>query len=179
MAHDQLPEFDDAVARAMAKWPDVPACFGWLGLDRRGAWRIRGDVIVHARTIEFLSRHYRGDEHGRWFIQNGPQRVFIELEYTPWVYRYDGHGGFSSHTGINCNELDGVFADDDGNLLLTTGLGVGLVDDRDLVAVSQLIAVASDQSSALHWQQRTLAIERVQRADVADKFGFVAAPTTL
>lgn len=26
---------DDIVRQAMAKWPNVPNCFGWLALDRR------------------------------------------------------------------------------------------------------------------------------------------------
>jgi hypothetical protein len=29
---------DDIVKQAMAKWPNVPACHGWLGLDARGHW---------------------------------------------------------------------------------------------------------------------------------------------
>ena len=29
---------DDIVKQAMAKWPNVPHCYGWLGLDARGNW---------------------------------------------------------------------------------------------------------------------------------------------
>jgi hypothetical protein len=29
----------------MAKWPQVPACFGWLGLDDRGDWYMRDDKV--------------------------------------------------------------------------------------------------------------------------------------
>ena len=32
---------DDIVRQAMAKWPHVPACYGWLGLDARGQWWLR------------------------------------------------------------------------------------------------------------------------------------------
>ena len=32
---------DDIVKQAMAKWPNVPACSGWLGLDARGNWWLR------------------------------------------------------------------------------------------------------------------------------------------
>jgi len=28
---------DDIVIRGMLKWPDVPAVYGWLSLDRRAA----------------------------------------------------------------------------------------------------------------------------------------------
>jgi len=83
MSSSRPTEFDEAVVRAMEKWPDVPECFGWLSLTRRGAWHIKGDLIEHARAVEFLGRHYRGDDQGRWFVQNGPQRVFIALDYTP------------------------------------------------------------------------------------------------
>ncbi|TMH99667.1 MAG: DUF2946 family protein, partial [Betaproteobacteria bacterium] len=27
---------DELVARSLAKWPNVPAVYGWLALDRRG-----------------------------------------------------------------------------------------------------------------------------------------------
>ena len=32
---------DDIVKQAMAKWPNVPACYGWLALDARGQWWLR------------------------------------------------------------------------------------------------------------------------------------------
>jgi len=34
---------DDLVHQAMAKWPNVPDCYGWLGLDARGDWYMRDD----------------------------------------------------------------------------------------------------------------------------------------
>jgi len=34
---------DDIVKQAMAKWPNVPDCYGWLGLDARGNWYMRDD----------------------------------------------------------------------------------------------------------------------------------------
>ena len=34
---------DDLVLQAMAKWPNVPDCYGWLGLDARGDWYMRDD----------------------------------------------------------------------------------------------------------------------------------------
>ena len=32
---------DDIVLQALAKWPHVPDCYGWLGLDARGNWFMR------------------------------------------------------------------------------------------------------------------------------------------
>ena len=36
-----MQRMDDIVKQAMAKWPNVPACWGWLGLDARGNWWLR------------------------------------------------------------------------------------------------------------------------------------------
>jgi len=35
---------DEIVKQALAKWPNVPHCTGWLLLDRRGQWRMRDDA---------------------------------------------------------------------------------------------------------------------------------------
>ena len=39
---------DDIVKQALAKWPNVPDCFGWLGLDARGDWYMRDDAVQAA-----------------------------------------------------------------------------------------------------------------------------------
>ena len=39
---------DDLVKAAMAKWPNVPDCRGWLGLDARGDWYLRDDACQAA-----------------------------------------------------------------------------------------------------------------------------------
>ena len=36
---------DEIVKQAMAKWPNVPHCYGWLGLDARGNWYMRDDRV--------------------------------------------------------------------------------------------------------------------------------------
>ena len=54
---------DDIVRQAMAKWPNVPHCYGWLGLDARGGWYMRDDRVQasgpfpHSRGS--LLRHVR------------------------------------------------------------------------------------------------------------------------
>ncbi len=90
---------DPSVIAAMSKWPNVPDCRGWLSLDRRGQWRLQGSPVRHAGLAEFIGRNYEGDETGAWFMQNGPQRVGVELAATPWIFRLAGDGGFVSHTG--------------------------------------------------------------------------------
>lgn len=171
------PAFDDEVVRAMAKWPDVPQCFGWLSLDQRGQWRIQGELIAHARAQAFLSRHYRADEQGRWYVQNGPQQVFVALAYTPWIYRWQPDQSFTTHTGLAARELLAVYVDDDGNLLLHTDLGIGLLDDRDLSACESLLDVDdAGAPQAFLWQQQRLPVTSVLRAEVAARFGFIADP---
>ncbi len=108
---------DDIVKQAMAKWPNVPDCYGWLGLDARGNWYMRNDraqavgpfaggnaaakgsLLRHDKLIDFIQRNYAADAQGRWFFQNGPQRVFVELEATPWIWRIQSDLSVQAHTG--------------------------------------------------------------------------------
>lgn len=177
MDNERLPAYAREVELAMARWPDVPQCFDWLGLDRRGVWRLQGDAISHARTVSFLGRHYRPDPAGRWYVQNGPQQVFVTLEYTPWVYRFDPQAGFTTHTGLAANDILTVGADDEGNLLIETGLGVGLVDDRDLGACAPSIAWRGEQATGFAWRGRELPVIAIERAAVAARWGFVQQPS--
>jgi len=85
---------DEIVARGMARWPNVPAVYGWLQLDRRGNWRIKGEKVPNQALREFIARNYQADERGCWYFQNGPQRVFVELAYAPLVLHYEGAGLF-------------------------------------------------------------------------------------
>jgi hypothetical protein len=80
---------DDIVKAAIAKWPNVPAVFGWLSLNGRGNWRIKDDPIENEAINEFIGRNYMNDGCGNWFFQNGPQRVYVSLEIAPWIYRLD------------------------------------------------------------------------------------------
>jgi hypothetical protein len=135
---------DEIVIRAMAKWPNVPVVYGWLALDRRGQWSIKRasadgsapqfDPVPNAKLIEFIGRNYAADGQGRWYFQNGPQRVFVTLAYTPIVYRIASvHPlSFETHTGASCATLQSAWMDEAGNLLFVTEHGPGLLLDRDL-----------------------------------------------
>ena len=127
---------DEAVIRAMAKWPNVPAVRGWLSLDRRGVWRLKGEPIPNRAVIDFIARNYSSDHRGRWFFQNGPQRVFVDLAYTPWVYSLDGRGALVTHTGRGCGAVESAWLDEAGTMILVGEPGPGIVDDRDLIALS-------------------------------------------
>lgn len=127
---------DEQVLRGMAKWPNVPAVYGWLALDRRGNWLIREEIIASPILTEYIGRNYEHDSAGRWFFQNGPQRVFVSLGYTPFVYRVASGGtallALESHVGQRAASISGAWVDNTGTVLTESEHGVGLIDDRDL-----------------------------------------------
>ena len=127
---------DDAVVRAMARWPNVPNVYGWLNLDRRGSWLIKGDRIANEGVTAFIGRNYASDEQGRWYFQNGPQRVYVHLDYTPLVLRVASPEGapveLETHTGKRVASVEKAWLDEDGSLLLLTDLGIAVVHDGDL-----------------------------------------------
>src|SRR5258706_11979488 len=136
---------DEIVLRSMLKWPDVPAVYGWLSLDRRGNWMIKTvagcfERIAHAAVREFIGRNYASDSEGRWYFQNGPQRVFVALDYTPWVYRLDDAGqGFLAHTGAVPRALEaGVLEDAGGGALQKANRTRGVVHPGPFRVLQQL-----------------------------------------
>jgi hypothetical protein len=186
---------DEIVLRSIAKWPNLPAVYGWLALDRRGNWRIktaagRFERIGNAAVNEFIGRNYAADPEGRWFFQNGPQRVYVSLDYTPWVYRLDDAGNaLVAHTGAAPRAFETAFLDDAGALLVETDLGVGVLLDRDLPAVldraarargcdAELMieAVLQGREARIALPGATVAVELIRREDLAGRFGFVPRP---
>jgi len=127
---------DDIVVRGMAKWPNVPAVYGWLSLGRRGQWLIKGERISNPLVTEFIGRNYARDERGCWFFQNGPQRVFVVLDFAPFVYRVVSPEGsplaLETHNGKPVSAVAGAWIDETGAALLETEHGMGVVHDRDL-----------------------------------------------
>ncbi len=129
---------DTSVLNAIRKWPDVPDVFGWLSLDLRGNWLIKGDVIANPGICEFIGRNYSVDTHGRWFFQNGPQRVFVSLAYAPYVLRTTGNGDpyLTTQTGLRLDQITGAWIDEAGTMILRWPTGLGSVSDRDLSQVA-------------------------------------------
>lgn len=133
---------DEIVRQAMAKWPNVPHCYGWLALDARGAFRMRdeaaqanhasGDVIRHPALLSFIYRNYLQDERGCWYFQNGPQRVYVELEATPFIARTDPAHGFVTHDGQPLVGITRAWMTEEGRLVLRSAGQLAMVDDRDL-----------------------------------------------
>lgn len=174
---------DDIVKAALAKWPNVPHCYGWLGLDARGQWFMRddrtqaagpfagegsstasrGSVLRHDKLIEFISRNYEPDETGRWFFQNGPQRVYVDLEATPLIWRIADDFSVAAHTGLAAR-IQRCVIDEHGRLYLETDRGFGLVHTLDMLQAAEAIE-----------QGLWVPIE-VNAHDLPQRFGYVRSP---
>ncbi|MFT3719102.1 DUF2946 family protein [Pseudorhodoferax sp.] len=175
---------DDIVHQAIAKWPNVPHCYGWLGLDARGDWYLRdaqaqaagpfgsgrpgakGDRLRHEGLLAFIGRNYECDARGCWFFQNGPQRVYVELEVTPWIWRVADDFLLTSHTGVGA-ALRECLLDEQGRVFLATDLGLGLVHTLDV----DRVATAVEQAG---WVLR-----EVRAAELPARHGFVLSPQQL
>ena len=191
---------DDIVLRGMARWPDVPAVYGWLALDRRGHWLIRGERIANPLVTEFIGRNFARDERGCWYFQNGPQRVFVDLDYTPRVYRVVSPDGVAlaleTSTGGPVATVNGAWIDETGAALLDTEHGIGAVHDRDLDRLlphfsgaggAPLTDDALDASTGrlqqgleaplwLRFRGTSVKVEPIRSEAVPQRFGFRARP---
>jgi hypothetical protein len=191
---------DEIVLKSMAKWPDVPDVYGWIALDRRGNWRIKDERILNPAIGEFISRNYDSDERGRWFFQNGPQRVFVSLAYAPFVLSTQPNGvsrGLVTQTGASLEQLTGAWIDENGIMILRASGGeVGSVCDRDLAEITNwftnatgqaldddVVARAADRRAAhgatgiwLEYGNNRLPVGRVNSEQIPTKFGFDRSP---
>ena len=175
---------DDIVKQAMLKWPNVPHCYGWLGLDARGNWYMRddraqaqggftsgapgakGSRLEHAKLIDFIQRNYACDDAGMWYFQNGPQRVFVELDITPWIWRVSADYRVTAHDGTPV-EITECCVDELGWLYAQTHLGLGLVHTQD-------VAVASEAIEQGRWNLST-----IERGSLEQKHGYVLSPQSV
>ncbi len=188
---------DDLVARAMQKWPNVPKVYGWLRLDRRGNWLVKSrqgtfERIGNQALTDFIGRNYADDPQGRWYFQNGPQRVFVALDYTPWVYRLcDSGASLLAHNGAPVQRLERLLLDQAGAMLAVGERGVGVISDRDLPPLVERLAAENpelDGGEALprlaalpHSPQillfgRPLLLAQVQGASLPGIYGFNPDP---
>ncbi|MET1116767.1 MAG: DUF2946 family protein [Comamonas sp.] len=168
---------DDIVKQAMARWPNVPDCFGWLGLDARGQWFLRdeatqargafaqskGSLVEHEKLLAFIARNYARDDLGRWFFQNGPQRVYVELEVAPFVWRLQPDGQVQAHTGALATP-ETCLVDELGRVYLVAASGLGLVHSQD-------VGLVADWLEQKRWPQ-----EDVLADSLPQRFRFVLSP---
>ena len=206
---------DEQVLRSLIKWPNVPHCFGWLALDRRGQWRMRdefaqvnglpGNAIQHMALNEFIARNYACDTKGRYFFQNGPQRVFITLDATPWIVRIiPTHAEQNLLTQCQSSfKPQGALSDESGNIYIT-GLvnntvdesahsekvsndfiqmecfSVALLHDHDLDLFTDLAKLHEEACSfggSWNWHGETLPLDLIHSDELSERFGFVKKPS--
>lgn len=175
---------DDIVKQAMVKWPNVPNCYGWLGLDARGNWYMRDDAaqaagsftsgllaakgsrLQHAKLIEFIQRNYAADASGQWYFQNGPQRVYVELEATPWIWRIGHNFSVTAHDG-SVATWHQCWMDEHGWLYCETSLGFGLVHTQDVAAAAEAI------------EQGIWSVRDTLRSTLPTRWAYLASPQSL
>ncbi|MGO3742976.1 DUF2946 family protein [Kerstersia sp.] len=154
---------DKQVIQAMQRWPDVPAACGWLSLDARGAWRLHehgdanqgmpGEPIAHDGLRAFIGRNYGHDDQGRWFFQNGPQRVFVTLQAAPYILRWNAaQTQLETHTGQTAGEIRCWWLSSDGWLYAQTASGPAALDGRELEATANRLFLPDGRSLLAHWQ---------------------------
>jgi hypothetical protein len=176
---------DDIVKAALKKWPNVPACYGWLALDARGDWYMRddrvqaagpfplvkGSRINHDKLKEFIHRNYDVDERGAWFFQNGPQRVYVELEAAPFVLGVSAGGSgrwlVQTHTGQDAGNVQDAWLDEQGRLFLATDAGLGLVRSLDMDAAADAVG------------NGTWAPQPISFAELPVRYGYQLSPQKL
>ena len=172
---------DAIVEAALRKWPHVPHCYGWLALDARGHWymrderiqaagpfpQVKGSRIEHDKLLGFIHRNYALDARGAAYFQNGPQRVYVELEAAPWVWRLQGAGAVapdvSTHSGLKAC-AQGAWLDEQGRLFLDCDIGFGIVHSLDMDLAAQAV-----ESGA--WPPQEMAF-----AQMPAHFGYVLQP---
>lgn len=176
---------DEIVKQAMAKWPHVPHCYGWLGLDARGDWylrdaatqaagpfaQVKGERIEHDKLRAFITRNYSVDARGCWFFQNGPQRVYVELETSPVVWRLGAQGHQVQAPNGEVVQATQCLTDEAGHVyLLASWQGqpvLGLVHSLDVPAVAQAL------------EQGAWPLESVTAQVLAQRYPFVRSPQAL
>lgn len=191
---------DDIVKAAIQKWPNVPNCFDWLGLDARGDWYLRdaatqaagpfpqskGSRVNHEKLRDFIQRNYEPDAQGAWFFQNGPQRVYVALELAPLVICVRHRVGDGEAAGGASGASVGAAAGPGFVVETHTGQPVQHVrscwldeqghlyldTEHGLGVVRSLdMDAAADAIEALGWVP-----EEISAAELPQRFGFVLSP---
>lgn len=182
--------------KGMERWPDVPALYGWLSLDRRGRWRIRGELISRPQILDTIGRNYECDAQGRWYFQNGPQRGYVALETAPWVLA-PADERLLTHTGMEVAQPTAAWLDEEGSLLLGTEHGPGALADSGLdwalsrlqtatgavdeAALAAALAMPADALTGLWlcFGGHRLPLRRIDSTTVPERLGFVREPRPL
>lgn len=176
---------DELVLKAMAKWPHVPACTDWLGLDDRGEWWMRdnaaqsagpfqrpvshpaerGSRVDHGALKAFIGRNYTIDATGCAYFQNGPQKVYVELLQAPWVARLqpDEPTMAMLHTGQDV-PIQALCVSDAGRVYVKTPVGLAVIHPQDVL-------------HAAEWVETKFWVpEEHPESELETRYGFVRSP---
>ncbi len=196
---------DENVMAAMARWPDVPAVYGWLSLTMHGQWRLHpqgdalaptenpgGESITSPQILKFIDRNYTSDARGQWFFQNGPQKVYVRLDAAPYILHtesegQDGQTTLRTHNGLAVNSVNDWWLGDNGRLYARTSHGPALIAGRDLASVlgglrtrsgdALLSVLESKLGSDKPVELDNGTLNFCRAADIPRRLGFVTHPT--
>jgi hypothetical protein len=150
-----------------------------------------GDRLTNAALVGFINRNYAHDERGCWYFQNGPQRVYIELEATPFIARTDPAQGLLLQTGQALPTIERAFLTENGEAVVQSGEVVAQLDDRDVeqwLGAMEADGVPASDDVLMRWlagwtgeltvryQGQKLPVERITSAELPQRFGFVRTP---
>jgi hypothetical protein len=138
-------------------WPSGPMCqtvmVGWAWMNvgigtsemtqhkREATFKVaylvpRGLLLQHEKLIEFIHRNYAADSMGAWFFQNGPQRVYVELAATPFVWRLSSDFKLTAQTGAE-TQAHICYTDESGRVYFQTAMGFGLLHTLDVAKAAE------------------------------------------
>ena len=92
------------------------------------------------------------------------QRVYVELENTPIVWRVHADGRVVSHIGAPAQQVEGCWMDEFGWVYLKADGVLGLVHSQDMVHVAEMVESG-------HW-----AAQDAIWANLPQQFAFVRSP---
>jgi hypothetical protein len=163
--------------------------------------QLAGSVIQHTTLNEFISRNYACDSLGRYFFQNGPQRVFITLDATPFIVRIiptENGPQLLTQCGTEIKP-QGALSDEKGNIYITgfmpqslseqiesavftktESLSVALLHDHDLDLFSDQSKVLEDACSfrgSWQWKGKDLPLEPIHSTELSQRFHFIKVPS--
>ena len=75
-------------------------------------------------------------------------------------------GTLTTHTDRKIDKLTGIIMDDEGNILLGSDIGAGLLDDRDLYLFSEMVNIDISTATHLKWNKEVLPVKRVPRSKI-------------
>lgn len=161
--------------------------------ERAQALGLRGDRIANPALLGFINRNYTCDGQGQWYFQNGPQRVYVNLEATPYIASTDPARGFVLHTGESLVDIDDIWLTDAGHLVLQNGEKIAQLDDRDMAQCLGRLRFADikiTDEDLLTWLERRgeiggltfdhsgkqIAVRYIEQGAISTHFDFMSKP---